>query len=170
MSYSIIAKAKVLLTFPAQHQVPPGGYYHVFHRISGGSWDWSAAARINPEPIEAWPDGDHPGRGYGARGQTPRGLPSMAMPRGSGPRGSGPRGFDTFNLEFTTDWYDDGDHEFAVVGYDKAGNATTPATAIGTVTLAGEPIPPSNFSADSYDSGTDTLSVSWTLSPDDQDV
>jgi len=44
----------------------------------------------------------------------------MGAPRGFGPRGGGPRGFGTFSLEFITDWYDDGDHEFAVVGYDNS--------------------------------------------------
>ena len=170
MTYSITAKSRVRLTWPAQHQVPPGGYYHLFHRVSGGSWDWGVASRINVDPIEAWPQGRHPGFGYGPFGQRAFGYPAFGAPFGYGPFGSGPFGFGTFSLEYITDWYDDGDHEFAAIGYDKAGNAVTPATAVGTVTLAGEPIPPSDLSADSYDSGTDTLALSWALSPDDQDA
>ena len=166
---AIIAQAPVRIRWPAQAVVPVGGYYNIYRRQSGGAFDYDAAP-VNAQSIAAWPNGNHPGRGYGPRGMRPRGRVAFGAPRGLGPRGLGQRGVGIFYQEFVTDWTDDGDYDFCVIGYDPAGNRITPAVAIAAVTVAGTPLPPSGLAASDYDAAADVIEFTWTLSEDDRTV
>ncbi|KKL20201.1 hypothetical protein LCGC14_2457840 [marine sediment metagenome] len=67
--------------------------------------------------------------------------------------------------------YEDGlEYLFGVVAVDPAGNPSVdPETyaATQTATVAGTPKPPASIAADSYDSPTETLTLTLGLSPDD---
>jgi len=162
----IKAEGKVKITWPAQTHVGLGGYFNIYHRISGGAFDYDDP--INRNKILAWPDGRHPGAGFGPAGQRPAGMGVLSAPAGYGPAGYGPAGFGTFSYRYVTGLYDDGAHEFCVIAYDAAGNRITPAVATASVTIAAEPLPPTNLAVVSHDDATDTTVFSWTLTEDEQ--
>ena len=163
---AIIAESQAELTWPQQHQVPLGGFYNVYHDGATGTVNYSQ--EINPLPIDAWPDGvAWSGFGAGAFGAGMFGFGDVGLPFGAGRFGMGMFGFGAQMHEFTTPGLADGSYKLAVVGFDPADNPASPAATIEqTVTLAGTPWPAKDLKADSYAAGT--LTVSWTLSDDDE--
>ena len=72
-------------------------------------------------------------------------------------------------LVFRTPDLADGAWSFGVVGYDPAGNGSTPASDEQSVNVAGTPRAPSeNPTPTAWDDGTSTLTLSIALSPDDE--
>lgn len=162
---SILAQAQARVRWQRQQGVPLGGAYNVY-RIAGEQY-----TRVNPSAIPAWPDGEQK-RGYGL---GPYGLGQYGYGQaqgcgyGLGPYGLGRYGYGIPSLmEFVTPELDDGTYTFGVIGVDPAGNAAATAEQTDQVTLAGVPDPPGIPTADAYDDGTDTLTLSWDLSRHDQ--
>ena len=164
---SIIAKSLALLRWPDSQAAPLGGSYDVFRDNRDAAVDYGSA--INPSPIAAWPDGAGKiGAGLGPAGSGPAGYGHGGVGCGMGGAGMGMAGFGAAMREFTTPPLLDGGWLFAVVASDPAGNAATPAAVEAAATLAGDPAPPGIPLASGYDLGTDTLTVEWPLSADDE--
>lgn len=163
---SIVATSRAVVSWPTQQQVLPGGQFQVYYDDRDGSVDYQTP--LPACPIEAWPDGEGKiGDGLGPDGSGADGYGYGGVGDGMGADSMGPDGFGATLIAFLTPLLLDGTWEFAVVAMDVAGNEITPATIEQTVALAGVPQPPGNLQTDSYDSGTDTLAMSWTLSTDD---
>jgi hypothetical protein len=147
----ITADASAELAWAKSQSVPLGGWYDVYRSApAGGAIDYESA--VNPSAIEAW-QGHGGGPGFGA-----------------GPFGRGPFGRGMILATYATPELADGLYQLAVVGYDPAGNAVTPATTTAALALAGRPAPPGVPVAESYDAETDELAVSFDLSRDDADA
>lgn len=161
----IVATSRALIRWPTQQSVPLDGSFDIY-------LDEQFASPINPLPIAAWPDelaGGKIGFGLGGFGQGAFGHGDGGFGFGEGPFGLGPFGYGAAWLEYITDLLADGLHKFDVIGLDAAGNPTSPAGGTqAEITLAGEPAPPGRPQADSYDQGTDTLTLSYALSADDE--
>ena len=143
---------RALIQWIASHAVPIGGWYDVYSNGGAGAVDYDT--RLNAVAIEAWPDGGSGKIGWG-RG-----------PWGRGKWGRGGRW-----TYFRTPKQTDGTYTFAVVGRDLAGNGVTPATEEISVTIAATPRAiPAAAEATAWNAGTDTLSVGWALSPDDEEA
>ncbi len=164
----IIAQdARVRIRWPQNQAVPLGGHYDAFRgNNAGGAVDYGS--RINKRPIRAWPN--HAmckiGDGMGPDGSGADGFGWGGIGDGRGADGLGMDGFGAEMLEHLTDELPDGTYNFAVVGYDTAGNAST-GNLDDEAVLAGTPEPPGVPAADSYVKVTDTLRLTWTLSGDD---
>lgn len=170
MANEINARTEVLLRWPHDQAVAADAVYHVHANDgAGGAMEYDTA--INPQPIPAWADGaEHRASWY--RGDWYNdpwyaGVDPTSWYRAPWYRGDWYRGAAGM-VHYTTDALADGDWEFAVVAEDPAGNKTTPAAVTAEITLAGTPQPPTNLQAAAYDDGTDTLTLTWTLSTDDQ--
>ncbi len=167
--------ARATIRWPRQQEVPPGGTFNVYKNDGAdGAIDYDTA--INLRPIPAWPAGAEGkiGFGIGRFGENAFGFDGPGMGFGQGCFGLGYFGIGADWIRFTTPPLADGTpplddeaYEFAAVGTDEAGNETTPATETVSLALAGPPDPAADLAADSYTSGTDTLSLAWTLSADD---
>ena len=162
--------ARALIRWPRQQEVlPPAGTFNVYKNDgAGGEIDYDTP--VNLRPISAWGPGAEGkiGFGLGKFGETAFGFDGPGMGFGIGCFGLGYFGIGADWVTFTTPPLADGTWLFAAVGADEAENETTPATETVTLTLAGTPEPPADLAADSYTSGTDTLSLSWTASSDDE--
>ena len=163
---SIIAESQAELSWPQQRQVPADGWYNVYHDGATGTVNYSQ--EINPLAIDAWPDGvAWSGFGAGLFGAGMFGFGDVGLPFGAGRFGMGTFGLGAKMHEYATPALTDGSYKLAVVGFDPAENPATPAATIEqTVTLAGTPRPAKDLAADDYAAGT--LSMSWTLSEDDE--
>jgi hypothetical protein len=73
-------------------------------------------------------------------------------------------GFGADNLEWVSEPLPPGVYPVKVTVVDAAGNESTAAT--DTVTLTTYPRPATDLAIDSYVKGTDTLTLTWTASPD----
>lgn len=163
---SIVADSKAVLTFSQQQQVLLGGKFNVYRDNRDGNVDYVTA--LPTCPIEAWPDGEGKiGDGLGPDGQGADGFGHGGVGDGLGADCLGMDGFGASLINFITPLLDDGTWEVAVVGIDAAGNKVTPATIEQQVALAGTPDPPSDLETDSYNAGTDTLTLTYDLSDDD---
>ena len=164
----IIAKSRALVRWLQRQSVPLGGWYNVYgDGGAGGGIDYGSP--VNPRPLAAWPDGEGKiGAGLGPAGQGPAGTGLGGVGAGYGAAGLGPAGIGVAAMSLVTPLLSDGDYTFCAVPFDPAGNADTPASETAEVLLAGEPKPPGVPQADSYDDETDTLTLSWALSPDDE--
>jgi len=165
----IIAQAQAELTWMQAQSVGVRGHYDVFvNDGAGGAVNYSAA--INPAPIAAWPDGEgKQGFGRGTFGGGRFGHGDVGLGFGRGCFGLGRFGFGARRIHHVTRPLADGTWVFAVLAFDAAGNPAAPAAGTEvTVALAGEPDPPDDPAATGYDAGTDTLTLEWTLSPDDE--
>jgi len=165
----ILAQSQAQLNWPQQQKVPLRAGYNVFHDDKSGVMDFSSP--INGRPIEAWPEGEGKrGWGLGTWGRGTWGFGAgMGFGWGRGLWGLGRWGFSVALMTYVTVPLTDGTWTFAVVGTDRGGNPTTPASGTeDTVDLAGTPRAPGRPTADSYDTGTDELTVSFALSRDDE--
>ena len=162
----IVASAQIEISWPTQQSVPLLGYFQIYKDAQDSAVDYDSP--VNPSPIPAWPDGAGKlGDGLGEDGEGADGYGHGGMGDGIGADGMGMDGFGAAMLSFVTPPLDDGDWEIAVVGYDGAGNAITPATIEQAVSLAGTPDPPGIPEASAYDDGPDSLTIDWELSDDD---
>ena len=165
---AIIAQnARSRIRWPQNQSVPRGGRYDAFMGdAAGGAIDYGS--RINRRSIPAWPNHapEKIGDGMGPDGSGLDGFGSGGVGDGRGADGLGMDGFGAKLLEHLTDEMPDGTYNFAVVGYDPAGNAST-GNLDDEAVLAGTPEPPGGPTADSYVQGTDTVTFSWPLSDDD---
>jgi len=164
----IIAQAKATLSWPPAGGLAPDGFYKIAH--NGGTYgaavdtDSPLPQRIRPRP----PDGRYTaGYGYGPYGLGGYGHGSAGVGYGNGPYGAGPYGRGTVTLQATTPPLDDGEYSFSVLAYDAAENVAVAGLAEADLALAGTPDPPADAEASAYDDGADTLTVEFTLSPDD---
>ena len=167
----ITADASAELAWAKSQSVPLGGWYDVYRSApAGGAIDYESA--VNPSAIEAWPGGvGKSGFGLGPFGRGLFGQGHGGGPGfGAGPFGRGPFGRGMILATYATPELADGLYQLAVVGYDPAGNAVTPATTTAALALAGRPAPPGVPVAESYDAETDELAVSFDLSRDDADA
>jgi len=167
MTNEINAHTRVRLRWVTDPAVDMGGSFNVYHDDTDGSINY--AARINNLPIEAWPERRGTfcfGRGRFGRGPFGRGDGGYGFGRGM--FGRGPFGHGADVLEFITPKLIDGNYDFAVCGVDKAGNVETPATIEKELELAGTPAPPTDLTVTGYTKGTDTITLGWSLSEDDQ--
>lgn len=162
----IIADAQVEVNWPQQQGVPLGGWYDVFGDGKTGSVNYSSP--LNADKIEAWPDDEAKiGAGLGRAGMGVAGYGDGGMGAGLGGAGLGMAGFGAEVMTYTTPELADGTHKLAVVGFDPAGNAVTPADLEEEIAVAGVPEPPGVPEATAYDNGSDTLTLGWALSADD---
>jgi len=160
---TIKGKSDVTLRWPEQQSLL--GEY----RMYGGVGSVSYAARLNPSRIPAWRLASGKiGFGLGRFGYGAFGYGDGGVGFGFGGFGLGAFGFGTPMIEHVLSDLIDGTWHFAVVGVDPAGNEVTPAVVTASVALSAAPEPPGIPTADGYDEGTDTLTVSWALSPDDE--
>jgi len=164
----IIAKSRALVRWLQRQSVPLGGWYNVYgDGGAGGGIDYGSP--VNPRPLAAWPDGEGKrGWGLGPWGEGPWGQGQGGVGWGYGPWGLGPWGYGIATVSLVTPLLTDGTYTFAAVPLDPAGNADTPASETAEVLLAGTPKPPGVPTATAYDDETDTLTLSWQLSPDDE--
>ena len=164
---AIIAQASALVRWPAQQQVPLGGYYHAFRNDgAGGEIDYDN--RINPRPVLAWEGGGGKmGFGLGPFGQDAWGFGDGGVGWGEGCFGLGMFGFDAAMHNLVTPLLDDATWDLAVIAYDDAGNADAAGRIEKTIALAGVPGPPGTPVADSWNGGTDTLTLSFARSKHD---
>ncbi len=163
----IIAEARIALRWPSQQQVPLDGSFNVYRDDRDGDVDYETP--VNGSEIPAWPDGAGKiGAGLGRDGMGADGFGDGGVGDGLGIAGLGPDGFGAHFLEFPTPLLADGTWELAVVGLDAAANAVTPAVIERQASVAGTPGPPGVPEASNYDSGTDTITLQWALSPDDE--
>ncbi|NLF33262.1 MAG: hypothetical protein GX591_20545 [Planctomycetes bacterium] len=133
---------------------------------SGGAIDYDTP--LNARPIVAWPDGEgYGGWGLGRWGYGRWGASAAGAGWGLGLWGFGPWGYGRGGLAHVVRYLADGTHTFAVVGFDAAGNAVTPAAVTAAVTVAAAPRPPSRLRPTAWDGPNNTLTLSYTLSPDD---
>lgn len=159
----IIAQAQVEIRWPQCQSVPLKGHYDVFA-------DGNFNTPLNPAPLAAWPDGEGwRGFGMGMFGAGLFGLGEVALLFGKYRFGMGRFGLGAEMMKFDTPELADGLHTLTVVGFDAAGNPSAPSAGTDVaVTVAGTPAPPGAATADSYDSGTDTLTLSFAISGDDE--
>jgi hypothetical protein len=164
----ILAHAQARLRWPRGQDVPLGGGYNVYAGPSGAGVDYDSP--LNAAPIPAWPDlTGNTGDGLGRDGDGPDGVGGGGLGDGMGLDGGGPDAVGALAMEFLTEPLADGDWLFAVLPVDAAGNAAdSPADVEAALALAGEPAPPGAPTADAYDGDTDTLTLEWDLSPDDE--
>jgi len=167
----IVAKSAARIRWPAQQQVPLNGAYRIYRDDgAGGGIDYDTPC--NADPIAAWPDGEGKmGAGLGPAGSGAAGYGYGAyLPgAGEGAAGLGMAGFGADWHEWITAELADATYLFAVVGLDAAGNLSeTPADVLAAVTLAAAPDPPGVPSPTAYEKGTDTLTLGWPLSADDE--
>ncbi len=164
---AIVAQASALIQWPTQQQVPLGGYYHAF-RNDGASGAVDYDNRINPRPILAWEGGGGKmGDGLGPDGMFPDGFGYGGLGDGMFPDGLGPDGFGAELHNLVTPLLNDATYDLAVVAYDAAGNVDVAPRIEKTIALAGVPGPPGTPVAADWNNGTDTLTVSYTLSKHD---
>jgi len=163
----IIADSQALLKWLRSQDVPADGYYHVYRDDRDGVVDY--ATRINPLPIPGWADqAGKIGFGLGRFGYGPFGTGDAGgLGFGLGAFGWGLFGWCADLAEFHTPALADGMWRFGILGFDAAGNAAGSGTEVDVV-LAGTPAPPGVPTASSYDDDTDTLTLAWSLSPDDE--
>lgn len=159
----IVAQGQVEIKWPQSSAVPLRGWYNVY-----ADGDYSAA--INNAPIPAWPDGEGwRGFGSGLFGAGRFGFGDRGLLFGQGRFGMGRFGFGALMLSFVTPSLADGTRTFNIVGFDEAGNPSAPSGGKEvSATISGEPDPPGVPTADSYVLGTDTLTISFALSDDDE--
>lgn len=163
----IIAQAQVAAGWPEQQEIPADGTVAIYHGLGAGAIDYNTP--VNASPIPAWLDREGKfGAGLGPAGEGNAGFGSGGPGAGLGAAGLGEAGFGADLQQFITPEYPDGPHRFAAVGLDAAGNEVTPAEILASVTLAGVPDPPGAPTASAYDNGTDTLTLNWSLSKDDE--
>ena len=163
----IVADAQVELNWAQQQDVPVDGAFNVYSAPAGQALGYSN--RLNASAIPAWPDGEGKiGWGLGGWGADPWGLGPAGLGFGGGGWGGDCWGIGAEPMSFDTVQLDDGAYQFAVVGLDAPGNQVTPADMIVTATVAGTPAPPGVPEPTDYDDGTDTLSLAWALSADDE--
>lgn len=183
----IIANSSALLRWPQQQHVPLGGSFNVYGDGRSGTVDYARA--LNARPLPAWPDGEGKiGLALGGLGNGGLGWGDGGAGLGMGALGLGLLGFGAALIEWRTEPLADGTHTFGVVGLDVAGNKGQPGLGLGlglglgrlgygvgipaeielSVALAGTPGRPTNLAATAYKSGTDTLTLGWTLSADDE--
>ncbi len=166
----IAHSARAEISFSVPPSAPAQGYYLLYRNDgAGGAVDYNSP--LAQRPIRPWGRGGgaFSGRGIGPRGSGGRGHGYAGFGRGNGPRGYGPRARGAKKITATTPKLADGTYIFAAVAYDPAGNADEPGSRIeATATLAGTPEAPGEISATNYDPATDVLTLSWTLSADDE--
>jgi len=167
----IVAHSAARIRWPAQQQAPLDGAFGVYRDDgAGGGIDYGTAC--NADPIPAWPDGEGKmGAGLGPAGSGAAGYGYGAyLPgAGEGAAGLGMAGFGADWHEWITADLADATYLFAVVGLDAAGNLSeTPADVLAAVTLAAAPDPPGVPSPTAYEKATDTLTLNWPLSGDDE--
>ena len=160
----IEATSKALLRWPQQQDIPLTATFGVYRSAAGGgAVDYDS--EINPAQIDAWPDGvGKVGFGLGAFGGGPFGLGHGGVGFGLGMFGLGAFGYDVAPVEFTTGDLADALYVFSVAAADRAGNVETASAITVDVVLAGEPAPPTDAEASSYDG---TLVLAFSLSADD---
>ncbi len=164
---SIVADAQVEVRWPQQQAVPLGGWYDIFGDAKSGAVDYGTP--LNPGRIPAWPDDNAKiGAGLGRAGMGVAGYGDGGMGAGLGGAGLGMAGFGAEVISYITGALADGTHTLAVVGFDPAGNKVTPADLETEIAVAGVPAPPGVPTATNYDNGSDTLTLNWALSPDDE--
>jgi len=169
MANEINAHTRVRLQWPTDPAVELGGSFNAYHDEADGAINYTSS--INNLPIEAWPEGRGAlGFGRGRFGRGPFGRGDGGFGFGRGWFGRGPFGHGAKMLQFITPELIDGDYKFAVCGVDKAGNVETPATIEEELTLAEEPEPPTNLTVTGYVKGTDTLTINYALSADDEEI
>jgi len=166
----IVAAARAELSWQQAQDVPVGGHYDVYRDDRDGAV--SFAARVNVRPVDAWPDGEGKrGWGLGRWGAGAWGRGERGLGWGGGHWGDGPWGLGGRRLSWRSGLLDDGVWTFAVVPVDAAGNPASPSSGTeAAVGLAGTPRPPTDVEATAYDAGTDTVTLGWSLSPDDEDA
>lgn len=159
---AINARNNIRLTWAQQQAVPLGGAYSIYGGIDAVSY---AAALAGGIP--AWPAGGQTGLGFGTLGGGFLGMAQGGNGLGAGRLGLGPLGVGGGALSLALDALADGHWHFAVVGADAAGNEVTPAASDVSLTLAGDPRPPTQARA-SYVAGTGIVTLTWATSPDDE--
>ena len=164
----IAQNSRARLQWPQDQTVPIGGYYNVYlGDRNGGAIDYGSP--VNPRRIPAWPNNaaGKTGFGLGQFGSGACGYADGGEGWGQNAWGIGRFGFDAKYLNYLTDELADGTYNAAVVGYDPAGNAST-GNAEYEIALAGDPEPPGVPSPDNYTQVTDTLTLSFPPSDDDE--
>ncbi|MFB3893215.1 MAG: hypothetical protein ACE15C_14460 [Phycisphaerae bacterium] len=145
---TITAKSRARITWNSQAALGAGDSYNVYGDGGSGSIDYDNP--LNAEPIPHAPElVSSAGWGYGSWGYGLWGQ------------------FSPMAMAFITQLLADGTYLFAVCARDEAGNETHPAAQTASVTLAGQPRPPANLKATAYAAGSDTVTFTWTRSPDD---
>jgi len=154
----ITATQSVRLTWPQSQAVPGLGWYQVYRD--------GAATPENDSPIAAWPDGHGKiGYGRGGYGRGRYGISSGGLGYGLGDYGRGGYGVGGRNLSMTADLVPDGVHIWQVLAYDGAGNESA-GNPTASLAVAGIPQSPRDVEAAAY--ADDVLSVTFTLSEDDE--
>ena len=168
---AILAESQIDVNWPQQQEMLPRDYYHVCIDARDGSVDY--ANPISPSPIPAWPDlAGKVGLGDGPLGEGPLGLgdgPGVGL--GNGPLGYGYLGLGTGLLTFRTEPLQDGRWTLAVVSFDEAGNPASPSAANAAeeaLLIKGTPDPAGIPEADSWDNGTQTVTITFDLSRHDE--
>jgi len=156
----IVAKQSVRLTWPQSQDVPGDGHYQLYRD--------GAAAPDNDSPIPAWPDGQgKAGWGRGRWGLGSWGRSASGLGWGLGGWGLGGWGVGGRNLSMIADLVPDGVHEWEIVASDAAGNDSA-GNPTASLAVAGEPQPPRGVEASAFDDENNVLSVTFTLSEDDE--
>ena len=154
----ITATQSVRLTWPQSQAIPGAGYYQIYRD--------GAAVAENDSPIAAWPDGHGKiGYGRGGYGRGRYGISSGGLGYGLGDYGRGGYGVGGRNLSMTADLVPDGVHIWQVLAYDGAGNESA-GNPTASLAVAGIPQSPRDVEAAAY--ADDVLSVTFTLSEDDE--
>ncbi|MCE5277203.1 MAG: hypothetical protein ABFD92_16870 [Planctomycetaceae bacterium] len=152
---------RIRVRVPLYFTYAPGDVLEIYRGAAG-----EALADILEYRTEIFPGGRGAcGRGMGRRGYGGRGWHvDSAAGRGMGGRGYGPRGFYASLLTWRSEPLPPGTYKIAVQVTDAAGNVSTQFS--GLVVLDTYARPASGLTVESYDKATDTLSLSWTHSPD----
>ncbi len=164
---AILARSNLRLAWPMEQTVPAGGSYRVHRDNADGVIDFTRDAA---RPVPAWPDrsfkfGWGVGRwGVGRWGQGAAG----GFGWGVGRWGFGPWGQGAVSLSAEVQNLVDGTYRLAVVAQDAQGNRNTDSAPVVVVAASGVPRPAGVPRVASYSSTTDTLTLAWALSPDDQ--
>lgn len=162
---SIVARSRAVLTWPASAALGPGGYYRLYTDDRDGAVDYDTpvSRRIPAGPVGA----DGGGWGAGRWGAGPWGTGDAGgMGYGGGGWGYGGWGYGAPAVTARTPLLADGDWRVGLRAFDRHGNPSAAGAEVD-VTLAGEPAPAGDLRATAYDDGTDTLTLTWTLSADD---
>lgn len=180
MANQINGNGKIRIRWAPQAGVPAGGYYHVFRgSVGGGAVQFDADHRLSPSPVPAWSGGRQPtwwddeqlAASWWSLGGSWWNWSPLSWWNYAGDWWNHPGSWwlGLFGeYEIKSSLLPDGQYKVAVVSYDPAGNADTAGADQQTVTIAADPQPATDLAASAYDSGTDTLTLTWTLSEDDQ--
>ena len=163
----IATDARVEVQMPAQPDADADGTIELFANDGdGGAIDYNTPIAA---AIDAWPSTARgTGAGLGAAGQFAAGLGAVGVGAGEFFAGFGFAGFGIATLAVISKRMADGTYNVAAVAYDAAENASDEPHETDGVAMAGTPKPPGDPTADDYDDGSDTLTLGWLLSADDE--